>query len=111
MVLNNAQMVILAITSALLLGSCAHRYRLQGEGPTAVLVPPVRPAAARGTVAALRIKLNNARSSAVGHCDVNDSDLISIRWRGKAADVELKPEQYFAAPDNERRSNRATRIP
>jgi hypothetical protein len=112
MVLNNAHHIAAAVAFTLVLSGCGRGYRLQKEASMAVVAPPIKPAATGGPTPALRIRLHNARSNqtdAAAHCDI-DNDLINIHWHGRTADVQLKPEQYFALSSVERTNEIGPRV-
>jgi hypothetical protein len=85
-----------ALAGAVLgLAGCSHAvlaYRLEGRGADEILVPPraawpVETPAVRATLANVR------RAEAPGiACDIEGS-LISVKWHGRDADVEFRPER------------------
>ena len=95
----------------LLLAGCRLSYRLQGQGPTAVLVPPVSPVPLKGTPAVLQIHVPKARSHpAVSDvCDI-ENDLLGLRWIGDTAEIRLTSESYFPTPGDERPEEVAPRV-
>src|SRR5580704_13029118 len=81
--------------TTILLNSCGLNYHLQGQGTTAMLIPPGAPAGLKGTPAISTIRVSNARSrpSALDGCDIRN-DLLELRWDGNTAGIQLKSESY-----------------
>jgi hypothetical protein len=87
-----------------LLNGCRLSYRLQGQGPTTILIPPVSPVTAA-------IKVPHARShpAALDGCDI-ENGLLGLEWFGDTAEIRLQSESYFPAPGDERPEETAPRV-
>ena len=83
------------LTMCLVLQSCGSRsYRLRGHGITEVLVPPAAPAGGRIVLA----KARRPPANPAPGCDIQ-TGVFELRWRGDKAEVRLRPDAYFAAPE------------
>jgi hypothetical protein len=85
------------ISVLMLFTSCAKApmtYSLQRWGTTSVVVPPNQKATNENS-GLLVVELKNARRKATTtDCDIDG--LVALRWRGKAVEINLRSESYFA---------------
>jgi hypothetical protein len=93
---------VIALTMATLVSGCRHspaplNYQLVRQGSAAILIPPAHIAAPSAPV--FDFSLKNARRSARPsfNCDI-ESEVITLRWRGRTARLSLKPTSFSTAP-------------
>lgn len=94
-----------------LIDGCGKGYRLRGRGSTAILIPPVPPAALTGLPPGYRIAVSNARSrpANLDGCDIHN-ELLELQWFGNTAEIRIKPDSYFPAPGDQRPEEVAPRV-
>lgn len=108
---RRCELACLIIVAMVVLDGCRLTYHLQGQGQTAILMPPVRPVALTGAYSGFLIRVSNARShpATLDNCDIHD-DLLGLRWLGNTAEIRLKSETYFPEPGDERPEEIAPRV-
>ncbi len=105
------RLAFVIVIALLLLNGCRLSYRLQGQGQTAILIPPVSPITLKGTPSVLLARVSKARSHAaiLNGCDI-ENDLLGLRWLGSTAEIRLTSESYFPEPGDERTEEVAPRV-
>jgi hypothetical protein len=94
-----------------LIDGCGKGYRLRERGSTAILIPPIRPAALTGSAPGYRTAVSKARSSPanLNGCDIQN-ELLELQWFGNTAEIRIKSDMYFAAPGDQRPQEGAPRM-
>jgi hypothetical protein len=75
-------------------------YQLVRQGSNLLLIPPTQTASVNVNAPSFNLVIKNARQIApsTSKCDI-ESDLISLHWEGKTANVKLKSESYIVGSE------------